>query len=94
MEDIAAIRELLDATNPSRQYVPHRQGDDKLQILSIINFKGGSAKTTTTAHLAQYLALKGYRVLAIDLDPPANLSTYLVINLSSTWGQTKPSMAL
>ena len=75
VEDIAAIRELLDATNPSRQYVPHRQGDDKLQILSIINFKGGSAKTTTTAHLAQYLALKGYRVLAIDLDPQASLST-------------------
>jgi chromosome partitioning protein len=39
-----------------------------------MNFKGGSGKTTTTANLAQYLALRGYRVLAIDLDPQASLS--------------------
>jgi len=39
-----------------------------------MNFKGGSGKTTTSAHLAQYLALRGYRVLAIDLDPQASLS--------------------
>ncbi len=38
----------------------------------MINFKGGSGKTT--AHLAQKLALDGYRVLAIDLDPQASLS--------------------
>ena len=36
--------------------------------------KGGSGKTTSSAHLAQRLALKGYRVLAIDLDPQASLS--------------------
>ena len=34
----------------------------------------GSGKTTTAAHLAQKLALDGYRVLAIDLDPQASLS--------------------
>lgn len=39
-----------------------------------MNFKGGSGKTTTAAHLAQFLALRGYRVLAIDLDPQASLS--------------------
>lgn len=40
-----------------------------------MNFKGGgSGKTTTSAHLAQRLALKGYRVLAIDLDPQASLT--------------------
>ena len=37
-------------------------------------FKGGSGKTTTAAHLAQHLALTGHRVLAIDLDPQASLS--------------------
>ena len=42
-----------------------------------MNFKGGSGKTTTAAHLAQYLAFRGYRVLAIDLDPQASLSTLL-----------------
>ena len=47
---------------------------EKLQVVAVMNFKGGSAKTTTSAHLAQYLALRGYRVLAIDLDPQASLS--------------------
>ena len=45
-----------------------------MQVLSVVNFKGGSGKTTTAAHLAQYLALTGHRVLAIDLDPQASLS--------------------
>ena len=42
--------------------------------MAIANFKGGSAKTTTSLHLAHYLGLHGYRVLAIDLDPQASLS--------------------
>ena len=46
-----------------------------LQVVAVVNFKGGSGKTTTTAHLAQYLALTGHRVLAIDLDPQASLSS-------------------
>jgi chromosome partitioning protein len=45
--------------------------------LAVTNFKGGSGKTTTAAHLCQYLALHGYRVLAIDLDPQASLSALL-----------------
>jgi chromosome partitioning protein len=48
-----------------------------LQILAVTNFKGGSGKTTTAAHLSQYLALRGYRVLAIDLDPQSSLSALL-----------------
>jgi chromosome partitioning protein len=46
---------------------------EKLQIITVANFKGGSAKTTTALYLAQYLALLGLRVLAIDLDPQAAL---------------------
>jgi chromosome partitioning protein len=45
-----------------------------VQVIAVTNFKGGSGKTTTAAHLAQGLALKGYRVLAVDLDPQASLS--------------------
>lgn len=43
-------------------------------MIAVINFKGGSGKTTTAAHLAQKAALDGYRVLAIDLDPQASFS--------------------
>ena len=45
-----------------------------MHVVSVVNFKGGSGKTTTAAHLAQHLALKGHRVLAIDLDPQASLT--------------------
>ncbi len=43
-------------------------------VLSICNFKGGVAKTTTAVHLAQYLVMHGYRVLLVDLDAQASLT--------------------
>lgn len=42
--------------------------------LSVSNFKGGVAKSTTTLHLVQKAALLGLRCLVIDLDPQATLS--------------------
>jgi len=74
-EDIQALRVFLEeGGKQSRRYVPHRSTGEHLQVISVVNFKGGSGKTTTAAHLSQYLALHGYRVLAIDLDPQASLS--------------------
>ncbi|WP_166146050.1 plasmid partitioning protein RepA [Methylosinus sp. RM1] len=75
VEDIQNIRRILDqSARGDRRYLPHRVDGEHLQIITVMNFKGGSGKTTTSAHLAQYLALHGYRVLAIDLDPQASLS--------------------
>jgi chromosome partitioning protein len=77
LSEINAIRALLAASGKAqdrRIYLPRRGEGEKLQVLALTNFKGGSGKTTTSAHLAQYLALRGYRVLAIDLDPQASLS--------------------
>ena len=75
VQDIHDLRKLLDrGTRGNRRYLPHRQGAEHLQVVTTMNFKGGSGKTTTAAHLAQHLALQGYRVLAIDLDPQASLS--------------------
>ncbi|MBW9054610.1 plasmid partitioning protein RepA [Rhizobium mesosinicum] len=73
-DDMNRIRQALDERNGMPKYVPIRRGAEKLQVVSVMNFKGGSGKTTTSAHLAQFLALRGYRVLAIDLDPQASLS--------------------
>lgn len=53
---------------------PKRGVGDTLKVVAVVNFKGGSGKTTTAAHLAQHLALTGHRVLAVDLDPQASLS--------------------
>ncbi|MCA0270872.1 MAG: plasmid partitioning protein RepA [Proteobacteria bacterium] len=74
-EDIQALRAMLEkgAKSPGT-YLPGRRAGDHLQVITVINFKGGSGKTTTSAHLAQKLALDGYRVLAIDLDPQASFS--------------------
>ncbi len=73
--DIMALRQMLElgAKSPGT-YLPGRRPGDHLQVICVINFKGGSGKTTTAAHLAQKCALDGYRVLAIDLDPQASLS--------------------
>jgi chromosome partitioning protein len=73
-EDMDHIRRVLDEKSGAAKYVPARRPNEKLQIISVMNFKGGSGKTTTAAHLSQYMALRGYRVLAIDLDPQASLS--------------------
>lgn len=74
-EDIQALRETLEkGTKTPGTYLPGRRAGDHLQVITVINFKGGSGKTTTSAHLAQKLALDGYRVLAIDLDPQASFS--------------------
>lgn len=56
---------------------PHRKPGEQLQTIACVNFKGGSAKTTTALYLAQYLALNGYRVLALDLDPQASMTAML-----------------
>jgi chromosome partitioning protein len=47
---------------------------DKPLVLAVANFKGGVAKTTSSVHLAQYLCLRGYRVLLVDLDAQASLT--------------------
>jgi chromosome partitioning protein len=60
----------------ARSYMKWRDAGrgEHLQVVSVTNFKGGSGKTTSSVHLAQYLAMTGHRVLAVDLDPQASLS--------------------
>lgn len=72
LEQIHEIRRHLAMSK--KGYSPERKGNEALQVIAVTNFKGGSGKTTTAAHLAQYFALRGYRTLAVDLDPQASLS--------------------
>jgi chromosome partitioning protein len=54
-----------------------------MYVVSIVNQKGGVAKTTTAANLGACLAAKGLRTLLIDLDPQANLTLGLRAEASS-----------
>ncbi|KIN77200.1 AAA family ATPase [Sulfitobacter mediterraneus] len=60
--------------------LPHRQPDDPAMVLAIQNFKGGVGKSTMVCHLAQYLALKGYRVCVIDCDSQASTTSMFGLN--------------
>ena len=75
LEEIHQIRELLvDAGKVSATGYPIRQAGDRMAVLCIANLKGGVSKTSTTAHLAAALAIRGARVLIVDVDPQASIS--------------------
>ena len=72
--------------------------------ISVFNHKGGVGKTTLTVNIAFAMAQLGKRVLLVDSDPQANLTSYLVDdevvdslldesdgpNGSTVWSAVKP----
>lgn len=54
---------------------PWRAATDPCCVVAVQNFKGGVGKSTLSVHLAQYLAIKGYRVALIDCDSQASATT-------------------
>ena len=60
-----------------------KAADEDAVIIANSNFKGGVGKSTITKHFADYLGLRGYRVLVVDCDPQASTTTMFDINPES-----------
>lgn len=65
--------EHLSKLEPTLKRYGYRD-QDGAKIISIVNNKGGVAKTTTCSNLGKALHLEGYKVLMCDMDQQGNLS--------------------
>jgi len=53
--------------------------------IAILNFKGGTGKTTTAINLSHALALKRQSVLVVDCDPQGSVADWLRVNSENTF---------
>lgn len=77
-DEIMLIRAIM-ASNPNakRPYLHWRKPGDPLKVVTFGAQKGGTGKSLTASHFAQYLNLfYGLRVGVIDADPQATASLY------------------
>jgi chromosome partitioning protein len=85
--EVQALRAALQGKVAGIAPVPRRQTGEDLATIVFTNFKGGSAKTTSSVHFAQYLALAGYRVLLVDLDSQGSTTAQFGLDPSAEVGR-------
>lgn len=71
--DVAGVRKITDFLYANNKRPIHQ----KCNVF--YNFKGGTGKTSLCYQVATHLALLGFKVLALDLDPQAHLSLAMQI---------------
>ena len=94
LEEVLTLREHLAAEGlASKEYKPWRPKGAPAKICAVANFKGGSGKTTTCAHLAMAAALDGYKVLVIDLDSQGSMTSIFGATVADEWQTVFPLIA-
>jgi chromosome partitioning protein len=86
--DILQLRKSLYDSSGDPRFLPRRHPGRGEGLATVVfsNFKGGSAKTTSSVHFAQYLAREGYRVLLVDLDSQGSTTAQFGIDPSAEVG--------
>ncbi|ONG56256.1 chromosome partitioning protein [Pseudoroseomonas deserti] len=89
-----AFEEILEVRR-SLNKLPRRDAAQGETLATVVftNFKGGSAKTTSSVHFAQFLALAGYRVLLVDLDSQASATAQFGLDPASEIGPERCFLA-
>jgi chromosome partitioning protein len=87
--ELQSLRAELHRAEPSARLLPRRDAaaGEGLATVVFTNFKGGSAKTTSSVHFAQFMALAGYRVLLVDLDSQGSATAQFGIDPSEEVGR-------
>lgn len=80
LNELMHIRALMAASaKRPYEYLAWRKPDDPLPVISFASQKGGTAKSLSAAHFAQYLSLHyGMRVGIMDADPQSTITLYFV----------------
>lgn len=77
----------------AKEYLPYRPKGLPAKMVAVANFKGGVGKTSTAAHLAMSAALDGYKVLVIDLDSQASMTSIFGGKVEDEWQTVFPLLA-
>jgi chromosome partitioning protein len=94
LEEVLTLRDhFAQEGSAAKEYRPYRPEGLPAKICAVANFKGGSGKTTTCAHLAMAAALDGYKVLVIDMDSQASMTSILGGQVADEWQTVFPLIA-
>ncbi len=94
LDEVQRLRAFFAAQgSKTKDYLPYRPKGLPAKMVAVANFKGGVGKTSTAAHLAMSAALDGYKVLVIDLDSQASMTSIFGGKVDDEWQTVFPLLA-
>ena len=94
LDEVHRLRAHFGSTgSKAKEYLPYRPKGLPAKMVAVANFKGGVGKTSTAAHLAMSAALDGYKVLVIDLDSQASMTSIFGGKVEDEWQTVFPLLA-